>query len=117
MAELESLGPLKNVEIVEIEKYQGDHLPDNLFQGWSKVMTLKISMSKNLKSLPQSMKSLKNLTNVTLMAGDHLIEFTSWFENWPMLKRVKTNLLVSAEVRKKYPNIIFEETLVEIKGE
>lgn len=117
LAELESLGPLKNVEIVKIEKYQGDHLPDNLFLGWNKVKTLKISMSKNLKALPSSMKSLKNLTNVTVMAGDHLIEFTSWFENWPMLKKVKTNLPVSDEVQKKYPNIIFEKTLLEIKGE
>lgn len=114
-SKLASLGAFKNLEIFELQNYKMDQLPIEFFKNWSNVKIVEINSCDALISLPGSMKDLKLLEELTILSCDHLKGIEDWLAMWPTLKSIKTDLPISPETRKKYPNIKFVETLVEVK--
>ena len=112
--DLKGIEKLTQLEIFELKRYQGERLPE---LKWKNLHTLYFYQNEKLVALPESFKSLTELTTFTMLDSDLITSIDDFLAKWPKLKTVKTTVRVEPEVKKLYPNVKFEETLVMIKME
>lgn len=116
--QLETLKHLLAVEIFELHHFNYDRLPEQIFSGWGNVHYIKLDNCKELITLPESMKELKNLTFLELKSCLKLEKLgaglESWLQYWPSLKTIITTYPFSKEIQKKYPAINFISDFEEV---
>jgi hypothetical protein len=106
--EFNSLGIFPLLEVFELHNYSAEQLPTDLFTNCDNLKYIKIFNCENLNSLPESMKNLKKLRELIFPIWRNFEGFESWLQYWPSLRRLRTGLYISDEIKKKYPNVLFE---------